>query len=268
MMRPAPASANVRASVRWKARTVSAPRAGEDEQRGAAEDGGARAVDDPGERRAERGVEAGQRPHGDQRRSGDGECAADRGWEGQRRAQRAHRARYEARGLGDPAYAGRLEQEQREHHEVDELRRSGEQLHKQRRDQRSARRPAHRPGGVGHRPASRVQIDERRADRRDRGSGGQALEDASEQQHVEPARRGEQQHHAGLCDESDRQHRPSADVVRQRAEHQQRDEHGHRVDTEDDRDRHRREPPTSLVDGVKRGWRARAGQQRDENRRE
>src|SRR5262249_42029317 len=42
---------------------------------------------------------------------------------------------------------------------------------------------------------------------------------------------------------------------------------GERVDAEDDRDRHRAEAPRRLIDGVERCRRARAGEERDDDRR-
>ena len=253
-MSPVPARANVLASVRWKTRTVSAPlpartNSAEPPRIVEFEPSTSAASDGPSER-----VEAGQRPDGDERRRGDGERAADRAGEGERRAQRAHRAGYPAGGLGDPAHAGRLEQEQPEQHEVDELRRSGQQRHQQRRRQRPARRSAHRSGGVGHRPrpgcrstsaapiAATAAPVARPCRTRARSSTSRPLAVANRS--ITP----------GLREERGGQHRPPADVVRQCAEHEQRHEHGHRVDTEDNGHRHRQRIPNGPGRWRRAGW--------------
>ena len=77
----------------------------------------------------------------------------------------------------------------------------------------------------------------------------------------------EDQHRGGLHGDRGQQHRAAADVVGQRADGQQRREHGERVDAEDDRRGDRREAPLGLVERVERGRRAGAGQEEHHDRR-
>ena len=108
-----------------------------------------------------------------------------------------------------------------------------------------------------------LQVDEHGAERREGRAGREPLHDAGEGEHLDVAGDEEQDDRDRLADDRGAEHRPAADVVRQRADDEQRGEQGERVDREDLGQRARREAPLLLVDRVQRRRHGGGGGERD-----
>ena len=241
---------------------------GQDEQAQPAVHDGRRVQQGGGERGAERPVEAGQCPHREQHRRGDGDLAAHRGRQPDVRHQAPQRA-WPARGrLPHGQHPRGLDAEHPQQDQVDQVRRVREVLDGQRRDQRARGGADARGERVGHRAAPPVQVEHPGPDRAQRGAGRESLHDPGDQQRPEPS--GPEEQHRGhrLHGEPGEQHRPPPGVVRQPAERQQAGQHRERVHAEHHRRRQRREPPPRRVQRVHRRRRRRGGEERDHDRAE
>ena len=98
--------------------------------------------------------------------------------------------------------------------------------------------------------AVRLQVDQRRAERPGRCADGDALQHTGSEQQTDALGRQEQRARADVDSQGSDDHGPAAQVVRQRPEHQQRDENDEGIDGEDRGQRSRREPELSLVDTI------------------
>ena len=148
------------------------------------------------------------------------------------------------------------------------MRRVGQVLHGQRREQRARPGADARGERVGHRAAPPVQVEHPGPDRAQRRPGGEPLHDPGQQQRAEPVGRDEQHRRHRLHGQPGQQHRPPSRVVGHPAERQQARQHRQRVHAEHHRRRQRREPPLPGIQRVHRRRRRRGGEERDHDRAE
>ena len=146
-------------------------------------------------------------------------------------------------------------------HRERQLARRGQELHERRGEQRPDAEPRERDDPVdqrrGARVRRRVQIDEGRSGGAERPARGQSLNRPSHEQPGHRARGGEDERRDEQAEERPCEHGPPADLVRQAAGEQQRDEHPDRVGGVDQRQHRRGEVPAGLVDAVEGGRRGR-----------
>ena len=170
--------------------------------------------------------------------------------------------------LAQQQHADGLHCEHAEQHQVDQPGRRGQVLHREGGQQHAGACAHARGERVGERAAFPVDVEHACADRAEGRARRDPLDDAGRDEVADAAGGGEHYQRKRLDRDGGKQHRPAPDVIRQPSEDEQRDEHGDRVDPEDDRRRDRGESPVLLVDGVQRGRRARGGEHRHRQRRE
>jgi hypothetical protein len=218
------------------------------------------------QRRAERAVQAGQRPHREQHGHGGQHRPSQPPRHGDLRPQAGQRARCPADGLAHRGDRGRLERQHADQDQVDEVGGVGQEADRQRGDDRAGGGAHARRHRVGEGAELSVHVQHGRADRAQGGAGGQALDHPGGEQLGHPGGGGEDDQRARVHGQRGQQHRPPPHVVGQLAEGQQRGQHRQRVDPEHDRGGDRREVPLSLVDRIERGGGGRGGQQRHDQR--